>query len=342
VYSLALALILGSTLIVSVGCRSTRDDSPGQPSGRGLDFSVARFPAQRPIDFKFERTPERLARGRYLYEAVLACDYCHAPYDPNVPGWPPLPGKSGSGLQFSTSYNPKIVAPNITPDRESGAGRWTDDMLARAIREGIGHDERVLDPYMPYEWYRVLSDEDLESIIVYMRSLPAVRNALPQMATPEQFKKYVHPTPVTQSVPQPEFSGPAKRGEYLVRLAHCSECHTPGPVYDLMKGLEFAGGTPLDVGGETVACANITPDPSGISYYNEAQFVMAIRTGKVGARKLSPVMPWWFFRRMTDEDLKAIFAYLRTLKPIHHRVDNTEPISYCKICGLKHGAGALN
>ena len=106
--SLALALILGSALIVSVGCRSTHADSPGQPSGRGLDFSVARFTARRLTDRKFERTSERLARGRYLYEAVLACDYCHAPYDPNVPGWPALPGKSGSGLQYSTSYNPRL------------------------------------------------------------------------------------------------------------------------------------------------------------------------------------------------------------------------------------------
>jgi hypothetical protein len=109
-----------------------------------------------------------------------------------------------------------------------------------------------------------------------------------------------------------------------------------------MKELEFGGGTPINVAGRIVASANITPDPSGISYYDERMFVQAIRTGKVGARRLSSVMPWWFFRRMTDQDLKAIFAYLRIVNPVHHRVDNTEPVSYCKICGLRHGAGALN
>jgi mono/diheme cytochrome c family protein len=128
----------------------------------------------------------------------------------------------------------------------------------------------------------------------------------------------------------------------LVRLAHCSECHTPGPVYRLIEGLEFGGGEQAEVAGASAACANITPDPSGISYWDEAQFLKAIRTGKVGARKLSSMMPWWFFGHMTDDDLKAIFAYLRTLKPVHHRVDNTEPIAWCKICRQKHAGGALN
>jgi hypothetical protein len=80
----------------------------------------------------------------------MACDYCHAPYDLKLPGGPPLPGKSGTGLEYSTDYSPKIIASNIASDRESGAGTWTDDMLARAIREGIGHDGWALDPYMPY------------------------------------------------------------------------------------------------------------------------------------------------------------------------------------------------
>ena len=80
----------------------------------------------------------------------------------------------------------------------------------------------------------------------------------------------------------------------MVKLAQCGECHTPGPVYHLMKELEFGGGTPINIGSETVASANITSDPSGISYYDEAQFVATIRSGRVGARQLSSVMPWWF------------------------------------------------
>ena len=94
--------------------------------------------------------------------------------------------------------------------------------------------------------------------------------------------------------------------------------------------------------GEQVASANLTPDASGIGYYHEALFVETIRTGSVGARKLNSAMPWWTFRNMTDDDLKAVFAYLRTLKPVHHDVDNTEPSAACKLCGKKHGLGDHN
>ncbi|MGB7467101.1 MAG: hypothetical protein WBW14_29725, partial [Candidatus Acidiferrum sp.] len=73
-----------------------------------------------------------------------------------------------------------------------------------------------------------------------------------------------------------------------------------------------------------------------------AQFLKTIRTGSVGARRISPIMPWWNFSHMTDDDLKAIFAYLRTVAPFHHQVDNTEPVAYCRVCKRKHAGGALN
>jgi hypothetical protein len=106
--------------------------------------------------------------------------------------------------------------------------------------------------------------------------------------------------------------------------------------------LAFAGGAEFDGPLPTVVSANITPDPSGISYYDEDLFVQALRTGKVRARELSAVMPWTVYRNMTDEDLKAMFAYLRTLKPIHHRVDNTSPPTACRMCRGKHGGGDQN
>jgi hypothetical protein len=91
-----------------------------------------------------------------------------------------------------------------------------------------------------------------------------------------------------------------------------------------------------------VASANITPDPSGIPYYDEALFLEMIRTGYVKARKINQIMSWSDYRNLTDEDLKAIFAYLRTLKAVKHRVDNSEPPTFCKLCGFSHGAGSQN
>jgi len=91
-----------------------------------------------------------------------------------------------------------------------------------------------------------------------------------------------------------------------------------------------------------VNSANITLDASGISYYDEALFIKTLRTGHVGSRRLSSIMPWGYFRNMTDDDLKSIFAYLRTLRPVQHRVDNTELPTDCPICKRRHGYGEMN
>jgi len=106
--------------------------------------------------------------------------------------------------------------------------------------------------------------------------------------------------------------------------------------------MEFSGGWVLKGPWGAPATANITPDASGISYYDEAMFVEVMHTGKVKARELNPLMPRIDFGKMTDEDLKAVFAYLKTLKPIQHRVDNTEPPTPCKKCGGMHGLGERN
>ena len=195
---------------------------------------------------------------------------------------------------------------------------------------------------MPYGHFRHMSDEDLASVVVFIRSLPRVRNELPLTKIPFLFARLIQavPRPVTEPVPEPDLSTPAKLGAYLVKMGTCSDCHTPrNRKFQLIPGMEMAGGSPM---GKGVASANLTPDASGIGYYDEALFIQAIRTGYVRARKLSSVTPWWAFRNMTDDDLKAEFAYLRTLKPVHHVVDNSEPPTQCKLCGHKHGLGDRN
>jgi hypothetical protein len=135
-----------------------------------------------------------------------------------------------------------------------------------------------------------------------------------------------------------------KYGEYLVTVGHCDFCHTAADEKgNPLPEMAFAGGGVLaGPWGKTVASLNLTPDPSGISYFDEPMFIKTIREGRVEARLLSNAMPWGYFRNLSDEDLKAIFAYLRTLKPIRHRVDNTEPPTYCKLCRTKHGLGDRN
>ncbi len=287
-------------------------------------------------DIKFERTPERVARGKYLVQNVLGCEICHTPSDWTQHGAPSLPGTELEGQTLPLQGFPgTAVAPNITPDAQTGAGNWSDDELARAIREGIKHDGSTIFPLMPYSDYRSISDEDLASVAVYLRSVPAIKNPLPpsKINFPVNLLVRGVPQPVTAPVTTPA-SDPMSHGKYLVKLG-CG-CH------NAVEKIPYGGGERLGGPWGLVVSPNITPDASGISYYSEQTFLTAMRTGYVGARKLNSIMPFGNFKNLSDEDLKAIFAYLRTLPPVKHRVDNTMPPTYCKICKQKHGAGEEN
>src|SRR5215475_729230 len=167
-------------------------------------------------DRKFESTQTRLIRGQYLVDGVAGCFGCHSDPDWSKPGAPPMAGREGAGHIWADQDMPWLVAPNITPDKETGIGNWSDDTLARAIREGIGHDGRALFPAMPYQSYRVMSDEDLASIIVYLRTVPPVKNQLPttKMPFPLNFLTQNVPQPVMTEVKAPEYSQTVTLGSY--------------------------------------------------------------------------------------------------------------------------------
>ena len=302
-------------------------------------------PRARPLTARtFATTPERLARGEYLVHAVTGCLACHSDHDTGA-GVPDDALFNGAGKVWTFEGMPWLVAPNLTSDEATGAGTWSDDALARAIREGIGHDGRALFPVMPYESYRVMSDEDLASIVVYFRRIEPVRRAVPATEVPFPPGPLINniPEPLEHGVTPPGLNDPVTRGEYLVALGACRDCHTPmNDRGERLAGLEFAGGFVMRDSKGDVAGSNLTPDPSGIPYYTEELFLDTMRTGRVIARELRNVMPWWVYRHMTDADLKAIYAYLRTLKPVQHRVDNTQPPTDCTVCGLSRGGGDQN
>lgn len=295
-------------------------------------------PKKRPLtNRQFERTPERLARGRYLTQSLLGCEVCHSPRDWTQHGAPMTAGMELAGQLLPLPGFPgTLVAPNLTPDPETGSASWSDDQIARAIREGVKHDDSILFPMMPYSEYRNLSDEDLAAVVVYVRSLTPVRNPLPasHVNFPVNYLVRGAAEPVTAPVKGPESADPVARGKYMVHVG-CG-CHTP------VDKLPYAGGEHLAGPWGDVTSANLTPDPSGIGYFSEATFIGALRTGYVGARKLNSIMPFGNLKNLTDDDLKAIFAYLQTLPPVHHRVDNSMPPTYCKLCKQKHGAGDQN
>jgi cytochrome c553 len=282
-----------------------------------------------------------LEQGRYLVESVTICFECHSERDFSRPGWPIPSGRVGSGRILWGEGSPnQIIAPNITPDAATGIGGWSDEEMVRAIEDGIGKNGRLLNPEMPSRYFHSLGDDEIHSIVLYLRSIPPVRNQLPAMAkyTPGKHP----PTIAMDSIRLTKSSAMVTRGADLVRLAGCETCHTPSNEEGFIHGLEFAGGKLSRHGDQAAASSNLTPDPSGISYYDEGLFLKVLKTGRVGARAIFSAMPWQFYRNLTDADLKAIFAYLQALPPVKHHVDNGEPPTQCAKCGNLHGFGNRN
>jgi len=318
----------------------------------GITFTIGWRPiigprVRPPANLKIEATPARLERGTYLANGLLGCINCHSEHDTSLPGAPEKADRLGAGhLLISDPDLGTVHTANITPDRETGIGDWTDGEIARAIREGISRDGRALFPVMPYDRFRHMSDDDLAAVIIYVRSLPPVQHSVPKPKINFPIDRIVlgFPEPVTEPVRDPEFHSARDRGEHLAELASCSGCHTPIDKFGQpLANLPFAGGQVLKTNdGKPIATLNLTSDPSGIPYYDEATFIKMIRTGQIGARKIDPVMPWGFYRRLNDEDLKSIFAFIHTLKPVVHQVDNTVEPTMCPLCGSEHGLGEKN
>ena len=301
-------------------------------------------PRARPLtDRHFEATTARLERGRYLATGVTPCVLCHSEMKVENGAW--MVASPFAGRSWQIDGVPFLSAPNLTPDPETGIGTYSDDALARAIREGVGHDGRTLFPVMPYSKFKAMTDEDLASIVVYLRTVQPIKHQVAPSVPPFPVKYLIRslPEPITEPVTA-DASTPAKRGQYLATIAACAECHTPmDQKGNRLPGLEFAGGFKLEfTGAPTVFSRNITPSVNGIPYYTEDLFIETIRTGRVRERQLATLMPTRLYRNMTDQDLKDIFAYLQTLKPVDHFVDNALPPTPCARCGEVHGGGERN
>jgi mono/diheme cytochrome c family protein len=209
----------------------------------------------------------------------------------------------------------RAVAANITPDRETGIGRWTDAQLGRAIREGIRPDGSLIGPPMPFEDYRHLSDRDLAAIVAYLRAQPPTRQQLPK-------SKYEMPLPNAYgppvgSVPAPDPKDQLRYGEYLVHIGHCMECHTPRDAKGQLQRerLGAGGGTFKGPWGVSVA-RNLTPHASGLKDWTDAQIANSIRNGvDREGRPYRPPMAFSFYKSIDDADMSALIAYLRSLKP---------------------------
>jgi len=255
-----------------------------------------------------------LERGSYFVRHVAACGNCHTVKGPqgDVPGMELAGGMQLAEEAFS------VTTPNITPDQETGIGGWSDAQIITAIREGRRPDGSVLGPPMPFMVYRGLSDRDVQAVVAYLRSVKAVKNRVPRNTYPFPLPPAWGP-PVA-SVPDVPREERVRYGAYLAGpVAHCTVCHTPaeGPVFKFDTHLG-AGGFPLKGPWGTVFSANITPDPRfGIGQWKDAEIRRAIKEGVSKTHgALVPIMPYPYYTGMTDSDVQAITAWLRSLKPV--------------------------
>ena len=302
-------------------------------AGAGFAYLYFRKPASRPPrDIKVSMTPERIARGKYIF-TLADCDGCHSPHDDSKLYYPAIEARRGSGQEMTEEGAPGRLRPsNITPDPETGIGKWTDGEKIRAIREGIGRDGRALFPMMPYELYRHMSDEDVESLVAYLNSLAPVSNKLPQTQInfPVSMMIKGSPSPVENAVPVPPRGNQIAYGEYLVTVGVCEGCHTPFERGSFDASKRLAGGRRFSMPGYTVVSANITPDAdTGIGNWSLDYFLERFRRHRgVAVEQLPPVnkeqwtiMPWRNLAQLPDEDLAAIYAYLKSRPPVSHKVE---------------------
>jgi mono/diheme cytochrome c family protein len=253
-----------------------------------------------------------IERGKYLMESVVACGNCHFARGPQ--GQPLFEKGLSGGMVFDEAPF-RAVAPNITPDPETGIGKWTDAQLAKAIREGVRPDKTVIGPPMPIEFYRHMSDADVASIIAYLRAQPPVRNAVEK-------SKYNIPLPpaygpALKSVSAPKASDRLRYGKYLADIGHCMECHTPREAKGTLAMAKVGAGGQVFAGpwGKSVS-RNLTPHETGLKGWTDAQIATSIRTGMDRqGQPYKPPMAFGFYKNISDSDMAALIAYLRSLKP---------------------------
>jgi mono/diheme cytochrome c family protein len=306
----------------------------------GLAYIYGALPRQRPApDFIVETTPDVLAHGEYLVKHVLLCNDCHSERDWTMYSGPAIPplgagrpcmdeNSKAVGINFGTGGFPgRLCIRNITPDVETGIGGWTDGEIVRAMREGVSRNGEALFPIMPWFMYRDMSDADAAAVIAYLRSQPPVKSFRPdrQLDFPLNIVFRFYPEPLDGPVAGPDRSDTVAYGRYLAKIARCEFCHTArirgrtDPVPDRL----YSGGVPFVMGRDTHYSKNLTPHPTGLGGWTKEMFIGRFRlhtTPFPVTEEGNSEMDWVAFSGMTDEDLGAIWDFLRTLPPLETRL----------------------
>jgi mono/diheme cytochrome c family protein len=287
-------------------------------------------------DLNVEITPERVERGRYLANHVMACADCHSmrdfsKYSGPVKGQPFV----GGGEEFTEEFGlPGNFYPdNLTPFH---LGDWTDGEIFRAITSGVSKDGKALFPAMPYPLYNQADKEDIYAVIAYLRTLPATENTVKASEAKFPVSLLINTMPMEYSHPRkPDIQNVTEYGRYMATIAGCVDCHTPMEKGELLLEEAFTGGREFPMPGGLVKTSNITPDnETGIGMWTEEMFVTRFKAFGDSSyvphdvdisKEFNTLMPWMLYADMKETDLKAIYAFLRTLEPVKKQVVKFSP-----------------
>jgi mono/diheme cytochrome c family protein len=317
------AVALGGALtaiLVMAGCERSQPPAPAPatkaPAPAASPAAAASAQPPRPVVERIPDSTDKLLHGKYLVETIAGCGNCHTPHLPD--------GSLDQSMAFAGAFvieDPgfKAYARNITPDKETGIGNWTEDQIVNAIRNAQRPDGTFLGPPMSFAWYKRMSDTDAHAIAAYIMTQKPIHNEVPK-------SEYKFPLngfgPMVTSVPDVPKTDIVKYGEYLAGPAgHCMDCHTT-----LVNGVQDMA--QLGRGGNVfnkpfiydwaAVSANITPDPvAGLGQWTNEEIKTAITTGvSRNGRKLLPFMPYGLYAKAQESDLDAIVAYLRSIPPL--------------------------
>jgi mono/diheme cytochrome c family protein len=290
--------------------------------------------SEPPADLEVAMTPTTIERGRYLFHNLAQCVECHAMRDTDAPGSPIVEGGLGKENMSWVEEGAPFFPPNITP---AALGNWTDGEIARAISSGIRKDGKALFPAMPYDAYRVMSREDLEALIAYLRSLEPIPVEHPRKPLGLPFSVIARFSARPAETPErtPSVSDGPAYGRYLVAISGCEFCHTPGEPPNLQRELAFGGGHEFWTDEWIIRSANITPDSAtGIGTWTKERLITRFKGAASRPNTVPPPgggegpespMPWARYAAMHDEDLGAIYDHLMALEPMRRPIVRIEP-----------------
>jgi mono/diheme cytochrome c family protein len=275
----------------------------GMMTAFSLAATIAAASAQAPVE-----------RGKYLVNTILTCQNCHTPKGER--GAPIYERDLSSGLSWDEPPF-KVTASNVTQDRETGIGNWSNADIEKALRKGERPNGVRLAAIMPSDFYEIMTPSDMSAVVAYLKTVKAVKQTVPDPIYRIALPRHIPPG-AEKPFSDADMADKVKKGFYLVTIGHCMECHTPlGP-----KGREFEtsygkGGFEFPGPWGTSVSRNITSHKEkGIGAWSDAEIKRAITDGvsRDGSR-LKPPMGYEFYKNMTNDDLDAIVAYLRTVPP---------------------------